>query len=150
MTNPNRIKRPQQQQNVQEDYYKAYISVPVILMCLILCLGVGSYVYFANFSIPHIVAVIIIFILLLCFFRVELYYDGDTIYLRYGIGLIERCVSVNEIEGLDIVSNRYLSTWLFVPSSKLVIKIFIRGGGTVIIPTDEAKQCAEIIDTKFR
>lgn len=146
MTNPNRIKRPQQ--NVQEDYYQCYISLPIILLAFVLLLGIGGYIFFLHFSIPHVVIGFFIFIILLLFYRVELYYDGDTVYLRYGIGLVERCVSVNEIEGLDIVSNRYFSTWLYVPSSKLVLKIYIRGGGAVLIPTDEPKRCSEMIDTK--
>ena len=91
------------------------------------------------------VAVLLVWVM---FYTVRVEVDCDCIYLTHGVGLIERRFDLAAVESVRVLPNRYVTSWVYAPFGSHVLMAHLRGGGKVVIPTEDPRVLSRAMNVK--
>ncbi|NLF25636.1 MAG: hypothetical protein GX589_08295 [Deltaproteobacteria bacterium] len=129
-------------------YYSNYFSVPLLAACALIEFGVliSLVLFEATFGRFLVGGLILFFWTLVYCVRVVV--DLDRVCLSYGIGLFQRCLNLSSIESVQIVPNRFVSSWIYTPMTSHVVLVYLRGGGRRIIPADNPRELVRVMNVR--
>lgn len=127
-------------------YSDRRISWPIVVLGTIVLVVLGIFIaikpqsFFLFFAAELVVAFVLI-----GFYELRVVADETTVYLEYGVGLFRREIPIFRMVELSPVENENIFCLLYPPFDSLALKIKMREGRTVMIPTSDPKEFARAL-----
>jgi len=91
-----------------------------------------------------IVFVILALLVFVNFFSLSVSLNREALRISFGLGLVSRTVLLQDVQGMEIVPNGSLA-WVYDMRREHVLRLRLRGGGSLLVGIGDAKRMMELI-----
>ena len=138
-------------------YKRTQIGWVTLILLEIGILPIGYFgILYSNWVALSVFGILVICIFL--FASLTVVVNGDSIEIRFGVGLLRKKFSLEEIESCTVVRNRWWygwgirkipKGWLFNVSGLDAVELLMRNGKVYRIGTDDPQKLGEFIQRKL-